>query len=389
MNRNQFIILLIVVLVVGGGGLLIYQRSNNSWENSGAALGGKLLPGLPVNDIAAITIKSGTNELHLARPDNLWRVRERGNYPANFSQISEWLIKLADLKIAQSQDVGPSQLGRFDLLPAGSGSNTAAQVEFADANGKLVASLLLGKKHMRKPTGEQSPMMGEEGWPDGRYVMVGGAAGTLDVISDPMDNAEPKPEQWLNKDFLTVEKPATISVQFPQATNSWKLTRTAETNAWQLADARAKEKLDTSKDYGVTSPFSSPSFNDVLPADTIPASASLTNVTRVTVDTLDGFTYAAQIGQKREENYPVTFTITANLPATNAPAPDAKPADQAKAAADFKARQKTLADKLAREQQYQHWIYLMPTYAIDPLLKNRADLLESETNHTTSTTAAK
>jgi hypothetical protein len=380
MNRKQFFILLIVVLVVGGGGLLIHQRSNNSWENSGAALGGKLLPGLPVNDIAAITIKSGTNELHLARQDNLWRVRERGNYPANFSQISEWLIKLSDLKIAQSQDVGPSQRGRFDLLPVGPGEHTATQVEFADAKGKAVASLLLGKKHMKKPTGQQPPGMGEEGWPDGRYVMTGGATATLDVISDPLENTEAKPDQWLNKDFLTVEKPDAISVQFPEATNSWKLTRTAETNDWQLAGAKPKEKLDATKVSGVTTPFGSPSFNDVLPADTNPAAAGLTNVTEVTVETLDGFTYAAQIGQKRDENYPVTFTITANPPATNAPAPEAKPADQAKAAADFKARQKTLADKLAREQQYQHWIYLMPSYSVDSVLKNRADLLETETN---------
>jgi hypothetical protein len=369
MNRKQFILLLIVVLVVGGAGLLMYQRGNNSWENSGAALGGKLLPGLSINDIAAITLQGGTNELHLVRQDGLWRVRERGNYPANFSQISAWLIKLSDLKIAQSQEVGPSQLSRFDLLPAGPGEHTATSVEFADANGKVLASLLLGKQHMKKPTTPQPEGMGDEGWPDGRYVMVGGAT-TLDVISDALENSEPKPDQWLNKDFLNVEKPAAINVQFPVATNSWKLTRASETNDWQLADAGPKEKLDSSKISGVTTPFSSPSFNDVLPADTAPAASGMTNVTRVTVDTLDGFTYAAQIGQKHDDNYPVTFTISASLPPSAA----------------TNALQKTLTDKLARELQYQHWIYLMPAYAIDPVLKNRADLLVTGTNNAPAAT---
>ncbi len=52
-------------------------------------------------------------------------------------------------------------------------------------------------------------------------------------------------------------------MQFPVATNSWKLTRASETNDWQLADAKPGEKLDSSKISSVTSPFSSPSFNDV------------------------------------------------------------------------------------------------------------------------------
>lgn len=390
MNRKQFLILLVLVIIVGGAGLIVHQRNNRSWENSASALGAKLLPGLSVNDIAQITVKAGTNELHLVRTDNRWRVRERGNYPANFSQISEWILKLADLKIVQSQEVEPSQLGRFSLLPPGPAANTATQVELADASGKVLNSILLGKKHLKKPASPQPPGMGDEGWPDGRYVMVGASTTTLDVIADPLDNAEPKPDQWLNKDFLNVEKPGAIAVQFPAATNSWQLTRATETNDWQLAAAGPKEKLDADKISGVTSPLSSASFNDVLPPDTNPEAAGLTNLTRLTVNTFDGFTYAAQIGPKQAENYPVTFTITANLPAETVPPADPKSTDQAKqakAAADAKERHQTLADKLAREQACQHWIYLVPGYVLEPLLKPRSELLVVETNSAPAPTA--
>src|ERR1035438_253894 len=105
MNRKQFIILLALVAVVGAAGLLIRQRDSNSWQGGSVAIGQKLLPNLAVNDVAQITIMSGTNELNLARRDNLWRVHERGDYPANFSQISELLLKFADLKIAQTEDI--------------------------------------------------------------------------------------------------------------------------------------------------------------------------------------------------------------------------------------------------------------------------------------------
>ena len=48
---------------------------------------------------------------------------------------------------------------------------------------KPIRSLLLGKTHNRKSQGRPSPMgeMGDEGFPDGRYVMVGTGAKTVAV----------------------------------------------------------------------------------------------------------------------------------------------------------------------------------------------------------------
>jgi hypothetical protein len=368
--------LLALVVVLGGAGLLVRQRNRESWQHSSQSIGQKLLPHLAVNDVAQITVKSGTNELNLARRDNLWRVRERGDYPANFSQISGLLLKFADLKIVQTEEVGPSQLGRFDLLPPGPATNTGTLVEFKDASGKTLDSVLLGKKHLNKPaTG--SPY-GGEGWPDGRYVRAGGAKSVV-VISDPLDNANPKPESWLNKDFFSIEKPRTIAVQFPEATNSWKLTRAAETNDWELADARPGEKLDPSKISGVTSAFSSPSFSDVLPGNTSPEISGLTNATTLSVETFDGFTYAAKIGTQHDGNYPLTISVSADLPAQRAAAKDEKPGDKAKLDKDFQDRQKTLADKLAKEKQFGNWIYQVPAYTVGSLLKKRGQLLAEPT----------
>ena len=99
MNRKQFLILLGLVVVLGAAGLFVYRQKNTSWQESRGAIGQKLLPNLAVNDVAQITIKSGAGDVTLARQNNLWRVHERGDYPANFTQISELLMKFADLKI--------------------------------------------------------------------------------------------------------------------------------------------------------------------------------------------------------------------------------------------------------------------------------------------------
>jgi hypothetical protein len=372
MNRQQFVILLALAVVVGAAGLIVRQRSRESWQSSSQSIGQKLLPHLAVNDIAQITVKAGTNELNLARRDNLWRVRERGDYPANFSDISQLLRKFADLKIAQTEDIGPSQLGRFELLPPGAATNTGTLVEFKDASGKTLNSVLLGKKHLRKAAAD-SPFGGES-WPDGRYIKAGDAKNVA-VISDALEEVQPAPERWLNKDFFHIEKPRVIAVQFPQATNSWKLTRASETNDWQLAGARPGEKLDSSKLYSVTSPFSSPSFDDVLPGNTKPEISGLTNVTSLTVETFDGFTYAAKIGPERDGHHPLTISVAAELPKERVAAKDEKPEDKTKLDKEFQDRQKALADKLAKEKALGAWIFQVPAYTVDSLLKTRGQLL--------------
>src|SRR5438477_5727384 len=141
MNRKQLVILLVLVVLVGGAGLLLLRNQSKSWQGANPSLGKKVLGEFPVNDVAHITVKQGTNELNLAKTD-VWRVRERNNYPANYSEISDFLLKVRDLKIVQSEKVGPSQLQRLWLAP-GTGTNSALQVDFKDQKEKTIRTVLL------------------------------------------------------------------------------------------------------------------------------------------------------------------------------------------------------------------------------------------------------
>src|SRR5437667_6093402 len=123
MNRKQFILLLVLLVVLGVAGLLIYRHSQNSWQTVNQNMGQKLLGNLPVNDISHIAIKQGANELNLVKKDDFWRVQERNNYPANYSEISGFLLKARDLKIVQTEKVGASQLPRLSLA-SGQGTNS-------------------------------------------------------------------------------------------------------------------------------------------------------------------------------------------------------------------------------------------------------------------------
>jgi hypothetical protein len=203
---------------------------------------------------------------------------------------------------------------------------------------------------------------------------VGAISDIVAVISDPLSNIEPKPENWLNKDFFKVEKVKTVAVNFPEATNSWKLSRETEAGEWKLADAKPNEQLDSSKTSSVSNPLSSPSFTDV-DTSSKPEQLGLDKPTVVTLDTFDNFTYTLKVGQKTNDNYPLLVGVAAQLPKERTPGKEEKPEDKDKLDKQFKEQQKKLEEKLAQEQAFQNWTYLVSSWTLEPLLKNRAQLL--------------
>jgi len=170
MKQKQLIILLVLVVALGVVGYVLRRNQQDAFiKGGGPSVDKKLFGDLPVNDVAQISIKHATDELNLAKKDDLWRVRERSDYPANFADanrgtsIRDFLTKAKDVKIVQVETVGPTHLGRLQLAP-GEGSNSPVIVDLRDKDGKLIKSFSLGKKHTRKsdrpsPFGE----MGDEG----------------------------------------------------------------------------------------------------------------------------------------------------------------------------------------------------------------------------------
>ncbi len=381
MNRKQFLILLVLLVVLGGAGLLLRKNQDIAANTGEQGAGQKLLGDkFPINDVAHLVIKHGTNELNLVKKDDRWRVRERSDYAANFTQIGDFLLKAAELKVVQSDEVAASELARLELTPPGPATNSGILVELKDKDDKTLKSLTLGKKHVRKSA--QMSQFGDEGFPDGRYLLAGTDTKHALLVSDALLSIEAKPENWIKKDFFKIERPKAISVTYAAATNSWKLVRDTETGDWKLADAKAEEKLDATKVSGVTAPFASPSLNDVALSSAKPADYGLDQPTTVAVETFDDFAYTVTVGKKVGEDYALTVAVVANFPKERTPGKDEKPEDKDKADKAFKDRQKTLEDKLKEAKNFEQWIYLVPSWSVDPVLKNRKDLFEEKKDET-------
>lgn len=374
MNKKQ------LALVIGLGAVLVLlavvvSRKQKSPYEETAREGVKLLASFDPNAVATLTIRHASNEVTMTKKDERWVVLERGGYPANFNNLSELLRKFWELKVARPLRIGPSRLPAVELAGVDKGSTL---VEMKDEKGARLASLLLGAKSMREGGGDSGPFGGGGGWPNGRYVMVGGDIKTAALVADALTTVEPNPEHWINKDWFKVEsaKLKSIAVTTPNATNNWTLYRDSETNEWKLADLKPGEQLDTAKLSGVTSALSSPSFNDVV-TNTAPEKTGLDKATLAKLETFDGFIYDVKFaGKTNEDNFHFQVAVNGTIPKERSDVGTNETKEvKEKLDKEFKEKREKLEEKLKTEKAFAPWTYLVSKWTIDPLLKERKDLL--------------
>ena len=371
--------LAILILLAAALAAAVWYLNKNSKEPSGdasGAAGGKVVA-FPVEQVAQLTIQSSEGTVNLVHKGDAWTVQERADYPANFERIGNLLRKLWDLKAVQEMNVGPSQLARFDLVDPAQAGGAATRVDFKDKDGKPLAALLVGKKFMKKSDAPAGPFGGEEGFSAGRYVMVPGAT-KVSLISDTLDDVDPKPASWLQRDFFKIENPSSVTLDGATDAQKWKLTRATASTDWKLAGAKDTEKVDQAKVSQVASAFAFAALADVLNPDAKPADTGLDKPVTATIATFDGFTYVLKIGKENAGNQPVTFAVSAQLAKERTPAKDEKPEDKTKLDDEFKANIKRLDAKLAAEKKFEGRPFLIAKSSIDSLLKDRTALLEEK-----------
>jgi len=372
MNRKQLTVLIVAGLVVCAAAIFISKNKDQSLASSNQRLGEKIVKNFPLNDVERITVKHGSDQMNLVRKDGRWVVAERADYPANFGNVSEFLRKVWDLKVAQPVRITEKQLARLELT-----TQAGTVVEFKDKGGKVLNTLVMGKKHMRESGQAESPFGGGGGYPDGPYIMVGNDVQSVAVVSEPFANVETKPADWVEKEFFKVEKHKSIAVNSPNVTNTWKIARESETNEWKLVNAKAGEQLDAAKAGSVTSVLNYPSFTD-LATNSAPDQTGMDKPVVAKIETLDGFTYDVKVGEKvaadREDHY-FQVAVNGNFAKERTPGKDEKPEDKAKLDKEFKEKLDKQEEKLKNEKALAQYTYIVPRYSIEPLFKDRKDLL--------------
>ena len=373
MNRKQFSILLAVLVILGGLVWTLRKSDESSWTQSANRVGQTLLPNFPINDVANIRIDNGHTAVSLAKQDGQWRVKERGDYPANFTMISDLLLRIQDQKIIQSDAISAEQRPDLYLIEPIKDKASAIAVELQDANAKSIAKLLLGKRYMKKgPTGAEVPA--------GRYVMVADDEKTAALVGDVLLDAEPKPENWIVKDFVRAEKVKSIAFNADDGSNVWKMQREKDGGDWRLADARPNEKFDTTRGTSAVNAISMISFIDVV-ASTASIDTGMSKARTVVAETFDGLTYTFRLGKASgDDNQYIGVTVSGDVAKERNATADEKPADKARLDKEFKQRLAKLEARLKFEKTLSRWTYLTPKWRLDSLLKDRAGLMMDKQN---------
>ena len=373
MKSKQLVLLFLAAVVLGGGGMLVLRSRQDDYRKSATEMGAKVLGNVDISAVAGVRFKQGTNSVSVVRNGDVWTVRERGDFPANFGDVSEFVRKVADLKVVQPQRVGASRLALLELTP-----DKGTLVELLGADGKVLKGLLLGAKHL-KSGGAAESQFGGGAFPDGRYVMVGSDLSTVAVVAEPLANANPKAEDWIAKEYVKVEPPVFIEVTHLEATNSFTLTRTNELGDWTLVGAKPGEDLDKNKVSQFGSLLSSPAIDDVKLNPDLKA-LGLDTPVQATIRTASGFTYKFRIGKgEGEEAVPVQVSVDAEFQKERVAGKDEKPEDKAKLDKDFKDHWVKQSEKLKNEQAFAKWTVVMKKWSLDSLLKKRSELFIDKT----------
>ena len=239
MKTKNLIVLVVVAVVLGWAAYFL----NSGSRPAAAKLNGKaVLPGLSVADVARVEIGGG--KLTLAAAADGWKVESLYGYPADREKIVENLMKLAELKVGQ--------------VARGRKLGTETAVVLKDSAGKELASLKLGDKHMKKPSG-QAAAYGGGGYPDGRYAAF---EGETVLVKDELDAFDGDAKKWCNPRIASIPSSDVTAVSYRQGKELVELEK-GTNSTWVLKGLGPKEELDTSKTYSLDSALSYLDFNSV------------------------------------------------------------------------------------------------------------------------------
>jgi Domain of unknown function (DUF4340) len=364
MKRKQVYLLLTIALVLVVAGTIFQMRQSSTWKQATSER--QIYPNLAVNDVTKIHVQTGKDNLTLQSSSDTWQVAERYGYPADFAKIREMLRSIWDLKYVRVLEIGPSQLGRLQLLPPGQGDQSGTEIDLVGTGDKRIATLILGKK----PSGSESALG------SGRFASNPEQKNQAYLIDETFPTLDAlNPSAWLNKQFIDTQKLRSVVRGNVGNALGWKVSRKDDHADWELQDPAANESLEKEN----ANPLSSLSISlqDVRPENAPVSETGLQQPLVVELETFDGFHYRLEIGGSGpEQTHFLRVKVSANLPQTRTPAGNESAEEKTKKDDEFNRQLEQLKTRLANEQKLEHWVFLVSDWSLEPLLKSRTDFVK-------------
>jgi Domain of unknown function (DUF4340) len=366
MKKNHLLLLLAVAVVAGLAGIYFQVAQSSKWSDSKTDR--TIFQNLPVNDIFQIQIRSGTASVTLEKKQDEWRVAEREDYPADFAKIRELIKTLWELKAGQEMQVGPSQLGRLKVTAPGQGPEAGIEIDLKGEKESQIASLIIGKSADQSNAAAAAATTG-------RFVYNPAVKDRVYLVSESFLSVDPvSVGSWLDKTFITPGELKQVDQAAWSNNPGWKVTRTDAKGEWQLEDPQSGESLDKSFSQGLSS-FAL-SFVDVRPPSVSPDETGLKDPFKVSIKTFDGFTYDFLLGRDGpDKTRYLQVNVSADIPAARLSDPKENADDKKKKDQEFDQKNAGLKERLEKEKRFEKWVYLVPDWHLEQLLKRRNEIV--------------
>lgn len=340
-----------------------------------------------INDVTEFSVATQSGTITLHRQEDIWRVKEKYDYPADLGTVRETLIGLAELTTLEPKTRKPELYEKLGLQDVDAEGSLSTGITLKDATDNTVAAAIIGNDR---------PAQGKSGYKELFIRKVGDpqtwlVQGRLTV--------EKNPGKWLDKELTQIETKRVRRLVVTHLDKTRLVVEKARPTDLNYQVANLPEGLEIESQFtvnNIVSTVTSLSLEDVQPVSEIPFNDQ--PVVRAVFETFDGLQGTVQLLPKDEKNY-VTISAVFNADLVWKPEPEseAEPEKESepeageqpeadtqnkeKAAEPEQPRIKSEAEVKAEiealNKRVGSWVYVIPKFRADALLKKPQDLLKT------------
>lgn len=334
-----------------------------------------------INDVTELSVATQSGVITLHRQEDAWRVKEKHDYPADVGTVRETLIGLAELETIEPKTRKPELYKKLGLQDVEAEGSLSTGVTLKDATGNTLAAAIIGNDR---------PAKGKNGYKE-TFIRKAGDPQTW--LVEGRLTVEKNSGAWLDKELVQIEtkRVRRLTVTHLDETRLVvEKARPADLD-YQLADL--PEGLEIQSQFtvnNIVSTVTSLSLEDVKPRSEIPFDGQ--RVVAAVFETFDGLQGTVQLLPKDEKNY-VTISAMFNPDLIWKPEPEkesvpqageqpeAETQDKEEAAEpeqpEIKPEAEVKAEIEALNKRVADWVYTIPKFRADTLLKKPQDLLKT------------
>ncbi|MEJ6642829.1 MAG: DUF4340 domain-containing protein [Akkermansiaceae bacterium] len=386
MSRLQLLILWILAIVTG----IIFFNSKHVPDSLASEtkleVGDALVANSLVNTLDGLKISADGKTTTLKKIENRWSVVEKGNFPADITQVSRLINNLNETKVAQGVPASAEFYDRFDLDPVAAEDEKKPESITLMKEGEDDIELFLGKS--RESTGGS-------GGGAGRFVRLGNDDTGVYVTQQAFSALASDPATWIVKTLSLVEEGALkvdVSAPGDDTIKPWSVSRKSTVEDLLLTDLTEDEETKINETNQLKNLFTSTTFSELLNAEEAKEKSAETGTREVRITDSSGSVFLFTLTPEKVEvpedapkdqpaatepaNYILSFKVINGPTRPEAPAEDASLQDKA----NFEARLENMGDIAIsvenNKKTYEGRFLLVNKASVTALLKNRADLVQ-------------